>query len=58
MSRKLAREIAFKIVFSNNFQTEEVEQLDTNELDESRKVRLLENLIEDRTSEEDTEERA
>ena len=54
MSRKLAREIAFKIVFSNNFQFEDVETLDTNEIEESRKVQLLENLIEDRNSEEDT----
>ena len=54
MSRKLAREIAFKIVFSNNFQFEDVESLDTNEIEESRKVQLLENLIEDRNSEEDT----
>lgn len=54
MSRKLAREIAFKIVFSNNFQFEDVESLNTNEVEETRKVQLLENLIEDRTSEEDT----
>ena len=54
MSRKLAREIAFKIVFSNNFQFEDVESIDTNEVEESRKAQLLENLIEDRTSEEDT----
>ena len=40
MSRKLAREIAFKIVFSNNFQFEEVEE---NELRE----KLLNNIIED-----------
>ena len=51
MSRKLAREIAFKIVFSNNFQFEDAESLDTNE---TTKIQLLENLIEDRTSEEDT----
>lgn len=54
MSRKLAREIAFKIVFSNNFQFEDVESVNTNEVEETRKVQLLENLIEDRTSEEDT----
>ena len=54
MSRKLAREIAFKIVFSNNFQSEDAEAIHTNELEESKKVHLLENLIEDRTSEEDT----
>lgn len=54
MSRKLAREIAFKIVFSNNFQFEDVETLNTNETEDLRKTQLLENLIEDRTSEEDT----
>ena len=54
MSRKLAREIAFKIVFSKNFQSEDTESIDTNEIEETRKVQLLENLIEDRTSEEDT----
>ena len=46
MSRKLAREIAFKIVFSNNFQFEDVE--------ETRKAQLLENIIGDKNSEEDT----
>ncbi len=40
MSRKLAREIAFKIVFSNNFQFEEIEE---NE----NKGQLLNNIIED-----------
>ena len=46
MSRKLAREIAFKIVFSNNFQFEDIE--------ETKKSQLLENIIEDKNSEEDT----
>lgn len=54
MSRKLAREIAFKIVFSNNFQYEENELNDLENIEETRKVQLLENIIEDRNSEEDT----
>ncbi|MBQ8298794.1 MAG: transcription antitermination factor NusB [Clostridia bacterium] len=40
MSRKLAREVAFKIVFSNNFQFEEIEE---NE----NKNQLLNNIIAD-----------
>ena len=54
MSRKLAREIAFKIVFSNNFQSEDVESINEIDVEESKKAQLLENLIKDRTSEEDT----
>lgn len=37
MSRKLAREVAFKVVFSNNFQFE----------DEDNKEQLINNIIED-----------
>lgn len=40
MSRKLAREIAFKIVFSNNFQFEEIEENED-------KSQLLNNIISD-----------
>ena len=54
MSRKLAREIAFKIVFSNNFQYEDTEINNLENTEETRKVQLLENIIEDRNSEEDT----
>lgn len=54
MSRKLAREIAFKIVFSNNFQFEDAEVNDVENTEEIRKVQLLENIIGDKNSEEDT----
>ena len=54
MSRKLAREIAFKIVFSNNFQFEDVEINDLENTEETRKAKLLENIIGDKNSEEDT----
>ena len=54
MSRKLAREIAFKIVFSNNFQFEDVEINNVEEAEETRKAQLLENIISDKNSEEDT----
>ena len=54
MSRKLAREIAFKIVFSNNFQFEDAEINDLENTEETRKAQLLENIIGDRNSEEDT----
>lgn len=54
MSRKLAREIAFKIIFSNNFQFEDVEINDLENTEEIRKAQLLENIIGDKNSEEDT----
>ena len=54
MSRKLAREIAFKIVFSNNFQFEDTEINDLENTEEIRKAQLLENIIGDKNSEEDT----
>ena len=54
MSRKLAREIAFKIVFSNNFQFEDAEINYLENTEETRKAQLLENIIGDRNSEEDT----
>lgn len=54
MSRKLAREIAFKIVFSNNFQFEDAEINDLENTEETRKAQLLENIIGDKNSEEDT----
>ena len=54
MSRKLAREIAFKIVFSNNFQFEDIEIDNLENVEEIRKAQLLENIIEDKNSEEDT----
>lgn len=54
MSRKLAREIAFKIVFSNNFQFEDVEIDNLENVEETRKTQLLENIIGDKNSEEDT----
>ena len=54
MSRKLAREIAFKIVFSNNFQFEDVEINNVEDVEETRKAQLLENIIGDKNSEEDT----
>ena len=54
MSRKLAREIAFKIVFSNNFQFEDAEINDLENTEEIRKAQLLENIIGDKNSEEDT----
>ena len=54
MSRKLAREIAFKIVFSNNFQFEDADINDLENTEETRKAQLLENIIGDRNSEEDT----
>lgn len=54
MSRKLAREIAFKIVFSNNFQFEDVEINNVEDAEEIRKAQLLENIISDKNSEEDT----
>ena len=54
MSRKLAREIAFKIVFSNNFQFEDVEINNAEDVEETRKAQLLENIIGDKNSEEDT----
>lgn len=54
MSRKLAREIAFKIVFSNNFQFEDVEINNVEDVEETRKAQLLENIIGDKNSKEDT----
>ncbi len=54
MSRKLAREIAFKIVFSNNFQLDEMEVNNTEDSEMARKVQLMENIIEDKNSAEDT----
>ena len=54
MSRKLAREIAFKILFSNNFQFEDVEINNLEYVEETRKAQLLENIIGDKNSEEDT----
>ena len=54
MSRKLAREIAFKIVFSNNFQFEDADINNLENTEETRKAQLLENIIGDRNSEEDT----
>ena len=56
MSRKLAREVAFKIVFSNSFQTEkEKEELleETNQLIENlaKDTEILNDIVEDTNSE-------